>query len=359
MAPLQQSDQTPDDPTALMHTQADPVARALDLGPLLYANAARTERDRRVAPENLEGLRRAGLLRLTTPRARGGFEATVRTQIEVGLAVGRACPFTAWVAGIYNGVRPMTLMLSAAAQNEFYDPGPDVLVCSVAGVNGAADRVDGGVRVTGTWAAASGCEDTHWAMLGIPLPHTAGGPPPAATVLVPLEDVRVKDTWQVAGMRGTGSQSLVADAVLVPDHRVVTAAVVPSGGAAVFPAALKIGSSLNLLAPVVGAALGALDTVRRTLGSGRGIAASVYREPTASPSAQMWLGEADQLVDRAVRLAGSVADAADASLSGDPLTLRERSALVVGIESPVSLLLRAAARRPRGRRDARHREDSG
>lgn len=318
MAPLQQSDQTVHDP-ASTPARADPVARALALGPVLYANAAHTERDRRVAPENLEGLRRAGLLRLTTPRTRGGFEATVRTQIEVGLALGRACPSTARVAGIYNGVRPMTLMLSAAAQDEFYDPGPDVLVCSVAGVNGTADRVDGGVRITGTWTAASGGEDAHWALLAIPLPDTAGGPPSTATVLVPLEDLQVKDTWHVAGMRGTGGQSLGADTVLVPDHRVVSAAVAPSGGAAVFPTASKIGSSLNLLAPVVGAALGALDTVRRTLGSGRGITVSVYRETTASPSAQLRLGEADRLVDRAVRLVGSVADAA---LTGDPLPLR-------------------------------------
>ncbi|MEU9352477.1 acyl-CoA dehydrogenase family protein [Streptomyces griseoloalbus] len=343
MAPLQQSDQTVHDP-ASTPARAHPVARALALGPVLYANAAHTERDRRVALETLEGLRRAGLLRLTTPRTRGGFEATVRTQIEVGLALGRACPSTARVAGIHNGVRPMTLMLSAAAQDEFYDPGPDVLVCSVAGVNGTADRGDGGVRITGTWTAASGCEDAHWALLAIPLPDTAGGPPSTATVLVPLEDLQVKDTWHVAGMRGTGGQSLGADTVLVPDHRVVSAAVAPSGGAAVFPTASKIGSSLNLLAPVVGAALGALDTVRRTLGSGRGITVSVYRETTASPSAQLRLGEADRLVDRAVRLVGSVTDAADAALTGDPLTLRERSALRMDMVAAVESARTAVSR---------------
>jgi alkylation response protein AidB-like acyl-CoA dehydrogenase len=293
-----------------------------------------------VAPENLQGLRRAGLLRLTTPRTRGGFEATIRTQVEVGLALGRACPSTAWVAGIHNGVRPMTLRFSAAAQEEFYGPGPDVLVCSVAGVNGEAVGVEGGVRLSGTWAAASGRVRLRGRPMGAarhPLPDPAGGPPSAATVLVPLEDLQVKDTCHVAGMRGTGSQSLVADAVFVSGHRVVGAAVAPSGGKAVFPAALKIGSSPNLLAPVVGAALGARDTVRRTLGSGRGIIASVYRETTTSPSAQMWLGEADRLVDRAVRLVGSVADAADTALTGEPLTLRERSALrmvmVAAVES--------------------------
>ncbi|MER6345278.1 hypothetical protein ACWC10_38190 [Streptomyces sp. NPDC001595] len=222
----------------------------------------------------------------------------------------------------------MTLMLSETARDEFYGAGPDVTVCSVASVHGEAVRTDDGVRFSGTWAAASGCEDARWALLGIPLPDAAGGPPSAATVLVPLEDLEVKDTWDVAGMRGTGSQSLVADRVLVPGHRVIGAAVAPSGSAGSgFPAALKIGAALNLLAPVIGAALGGLDTVRDTLASGRGIIASVYRDAGASPSAQMWFGEADRLIDRAVRLIESAADAADDALTGDPLSLRERSAL--------------------------------
>ncbi|MET9437225.1 acyl-CoA dehydrogenase family protein [Streptomyces sp. NPDC006551] len=308
--------------------EAELVARAGALVSLLRTNAERTERDRRVAPENLEGLRGAGLLRLTTPSAYGGVGASIRTQVEVGLALGRGCPSTAWVAGIFNGVRPMTLMLSDAAREEFYQEGPDSVACSVASVHGEAVRTEGGLRLSGTWAAASGCEDAHWALLGVPLPGIAGAPPSGATVLVPLQDLEVKDTWHVAGMRGTGSQSLVADAVLIPDHRVIGAAVAPSGGSGGgFPAALKIGATLNLLAPVVGAALGGLDIVREVLDSGKGIIASVYRDTKASPSAQMWLGEADHLTSRAARLIASVADAADASMVGDPLSLQERSAL--------------------------------
>ncbi|KOG12612.1 MULTISPECIES: hypothetical protein [Streptomyces] len=309
-------------------SDAELAARASALVPVLRANAERTERERRVAPENLEGLRGSGLLRLTAPTTLDGFGASIRTQVEVGLTLGRGCPSTAWVAGIFNGVRPMTLMLSDAAREEFYREGPDVTVCSVASVHGEAVRTKSGVRFSGTWAAASGCEDARWALLGIPLPGTAGGPPSAATVLVPLDDLEVKDTWHVAGMRGTGSQSLVADAVRVPEHRVISAAVTPSGGAgAGFPAALKIGATLNLLAPVIGAALGGLDTVREVLGSGRGVIASVYRHTTDSPAARMWLGEADHLTARAVRLTRSVADAADAAMAGGPLSLRERSAL--------------------------------
>ncbi|MGW2447877.1 acyl-CoA dehydrogenase family protein [Streptomyces sp. NPDC001675] len=319
-------------------SEAELVAGALSLVPLLRANAERTENERRMAPQNLQALQRSGLLRLTTPIKHGGFGVSVRTQVEIGLTLGRACPSTAWVAGIYNGVKPMTLMLSEAARAEFYRGGPDVTVCSVASVHGGAVRTDEGVRFSGTWAAASGCEDAHWALLGIPLPDAGGGAPSPATVLVPLADLVVKDTWHVAGMRGTGSQSLVADSVLVPEHRVISAAVAPSGGAgAGFPTALKIGATLNLLAPVIGAALGALDTVQGTLDSGRPIIASVYEDTNASPSAQMWLGEADRLVNRAIRLVESVADTVDTALTGDQLSARERSALrmdmVVAIEN--------------------------
>ncbi|MFE0457554.1 acyl-CoA dehydrogenase family protein [Streptomyces sp. NPDC058914] len=327
MSSLQQSAEA-SHASGSVSSEAELVARALALVPVLRANAERTEHQRRVAPENLERLRGSGLLRLTTPRTRGGFGASIRTQVKVGLTLGRGCPSTAWVAGIFNGVRPMTLMLSDAAREEFYREGPDVTVCSVASVHGEAVRTEGGVRFSGTWAVASGCEDARWALLGIPLPDTAGGPPSAATVLVPLEDLEVKDTWHVAGMRGTGSQSLVADGVPVPEHRVISATVAPGGGAgAGFPAALKIGATLNLLAPVIGAALGGLDTVREVLDCGRGIIASVYQDTTDSPSARMWMGEADHLIARAVRLTESVADAADAALVGDPLSLRERSAL--------------------------------
>jgi alkylation response protein AidB-like acyl-CoA dehydrogenase len=55
--------------------------------------------------------------------------------------------------------------------------------------------------------------------------------------------------------------------------------------------------------------------------------ASVYRDTTDSPSAQMWLGEADRLLHRAVRHTLAVAEAADAALRGEPLALRERSGL--------------------------------
>jgi alkylation response protein AidB-like acyl-CoA dehydrogenase len=37
----------------------------------------------------------------------------------------------------------------------------------------------------------------------------------------PMSELEIEDTWFVAGMCGTGSNTLVAKDVFVPDHRVL------------------------------------------------------------------------------------------------------------------------------------------
>ncbi|AZM59423.1 MULTISPECIES: acyl-CoA dehydrogenase family protein [unclassified Streptomyces] len=338
-------------------SRPDLVAAATGLRPLLAAHAERTESERRPTPENLDGLREAGLLRLTTPRDAGGHGADTRTQVDVLLELARACPSTAWVTAVFSGLKPMLRTFSARARGEFYADGPDTVACSVASPNGRGLLTGDGVRISGEWPVASGCEDAQWALLGVPV-HPGGGddgdrrddadapdgrPPRPATVLVPTADLSVRDTWHAAGMRGTGSQSLVADDALVPAHRVLSAAVAApdDGTAAVFPAAGKLAMTLTLLAPVVGAALGARDVVQAALANGRGVMATVYRRAAESPSARMWLADAAHLLDRAVGCVRDTADTLDAALAtgatmtSDPLTPLDRSRIRMGMVSAV------------------------
>jgi len=37
--------------------------------------------------------------------------------------------------------------------------------------------------------------------------------------LMPMSELRIEDTWFMAGMKGTGSNTIVADNVFVPEHR--------------------------------------------------------------------------------------------------------------------------------------------
>ena len=42
--------------------------------------------------------------------------------------------------------------------------------------------------------------------------------PKLRVYLLPREDIRVEDTWDVGGMRGTGSHDAVVDQVFVPER---------------------------------------------------------------------------------------------------------------------------------------------
>ncbi|MET7990756.1 hypothetical protein ABZU76_07575 [Amycolatopsis sp. NPDC005232] len=79
--------------------------------------------------------------------------------------------------------------------------------------------------------------------------------------LVPTADLVVERTWNMAGMCGTGSHTLVARDVLVPDERIAAAAPFTLSDVSLF--------AITVLGPVVGAAQGALDAITAMFASDR------------------------------------------------------------------------------------------
>src|SRR5204863_9022270 len=70
------------------------------------------------------------------------------------------------------------------------------------------------------------------------LPRRMGDPRHIAYLLVPLAETEIVDDWQVLGLAGTGSKSLVLRDVFIPEHRCVMVADLFSGdtpGAQVHP----------------------------------------------------------------------------------------------------------------------------
>jgi 3-hydroxy-9,10-secoandrosta-1,3,5(10)-triene-9,17-dione monooxygenase len=83
---------------------------------------------------------------------------------------------------------------------------------------GKAKAADGGFRLSGHWRYASGCEHCGWALLG-GMVHADGAPPDWRFFVVPRQDYRTVDNWQVAGLQGTGSIDVILDDVFVPAYR--------------------------------------------------------------------------------------------------------------------------------------------
>ena len=115
-------------------------------------------------------------------------------------------------------------------------------------------EVDGGYSISGRWNFSSGSRHATWA---VGLERVAD--PTAISVIIPKGEFTFIDTWQVNGLKGTGSFSFEAKDVFVPDSRVFVEAKTPreDGPLYLIPRSLFFGSGFGCVA--LGVARSALD----------------------------------------------------------------------------------------------------
>src|SRR5262245_40067428 len=195
------------------------LARAKRIGPILEANAEETDRLRRLADANVQALRETGLCRLMVPRRIGGYETDIRTYIAVMAELGQGCGSTAWTASLLNVCAWLTGLFPGRAQRDVWGTDGDAWVAGSLAPRGEARAVEGGWMVNGRWPWASGCLHAQWAACGIHMKDERGDTTNFGLSLMPMTDLTIQDTWHMAGMKGTGSNTIVAADVFVPEHR--------------------------------------------------------------------------------------------------------------------------------------------
>ena len=277
--------------------------------PRIRTRAAECERARSVPAETVAELRHLGFYKLVQPRAYGGYEQDFSVLIPLIMDLAGACASTAWVCGLLAAHQWLAATFSAKAQREVWDPDPDATFCgSYAPLNEAAVD-DAGFRLSGRWGFASGCDNSQWAICGARLPATSDRPSQPAFLLVPAADYTIDDTWDVIGLAGTGSKTLVLKDVFVPEHRVLLFADAASGhtpGSRLYSNRLYAMPvycvvSACLAATAIGAAAGALDDfVAATTGRlTRGSVTGGNNQMAQFPTIQIKLAEAAASIDAA------------------------------------------------------------
>lgn len=229
-------------PEARDWSRSDLVARAEDIAALLRKNASKTDVDGRIPDENLAAIREAGLARLLQPEMFGGVEVDLRTSLEVQQTLAQGCGSTSWVAGLGNVSAFAAAHFPLEAQEDIWGNNPDArIVCVTSPAGGRMREVEGGWRISGKWRYASGSAYAGWAILGVPMgdpkASTSSHPgfdkesnnPDVGLALVPLSEGSIELSWDVTGMRGTRSDTVVMEDVFVPKHRQLTYGTLMSG----------------------------------------------------------------------------------------------------------------------------------
>jgi alkylation response protein AidB-like acyl-CoA dehydrogenase len=200
-------------------TSAALIERVASLRPIFEKNAEKTDSLRRLADENVQALRESGLCKLMVPARLGGHQTSVRTYVDVMAEIGRGCGSTSWVASLINVCAWLASLFPERAQADIWGANPDAWIAGSLAPNGETVAVDGGWRVSGRWPWASGSMHAQWAACGIHMKNERGEMTNLGLSLMPIDDLVVEDTWFMAGMKGTGSNTIVAKNVFVPEHR--------------------------------------------------------------------------------------------------------------------------------------------
>jgi 3-hydroxy-9,10-secoandrosta-1,3,5(10)-triene-9,17-dione monooxygenase len=315
-----------------MSDAAELKRRAASLRPLLEQQAEETDSGRRLPDPVVAALKDAGLCRLMVPKRFAGYQTSIRTYIEVMEEIGRGCGSTAWVASLINVCAWLAALFPEKAQQDVWGSTPDAWVAGSLAPHGEAKAVDGGWRVTGKWMWASGSMHAQWAACGIHMNNDKGDTLNFGLSLMPMSELTIEDTWFVAGMKGTGSNTIVAKDVFVPEHRFLPYPAAFGGSyrtehtdEIVYRVALVPVTILILVGSQLGMAQAALDYVIEKA-SVRGITHTNYTRQRESTGFQILTADAAMKIETARLHAFRAADDLDAcAAAGRHPDVRERA----------------------------------
>ena len=204
------------------------IARAEALRPDVEAASNEIEEMRRLPPLLLDKLHEAQLFRLLLPRSSNGIETDPVTFFHVIEAIAHGDASTAWCLSQAGGCAMAAAYLDLPVAQAIFGNDPRAVLAWGPGPRVKAVECEGGYKVTGVWAFASGGRHATWLGAHCPIYKADGSPRLGAngkqverTMLVCTEEVRWTDIWNVVGLRGTASdQFALNDHFVRADHSI-------------------------------------------------------------------------------------------------------------------------------------------
>ncbi|MCS6987035.1 MAG: acyl-CoA dehydrogenase family protein [Sphingomonadaceae bacterium] len=195
--------------------------------PVVARRAAESEAARRLPADLAATMAEAGLFRLVVPKSLDGHEAHPAVMVETIEAVARGDASAAWCLMI----GATTALIAAYLPRHHAEAvlgDRRTITGGVFAPLGRAEREDGGYRVAGRWAWASGSANCAWLVGGAVL-HDGGRPemdaegrPRHRMMVFQRDQVELIDTWHAAGLRGTGSGDMAVRDQWIPADRTVS-----------------------------------------------------------------------------------------------------------------------------------------
>ena len=281
-------------------------------------------------------LRETGAIRMLQPATHGGHEFHPREFAQTVMKLASLDGSTGWVAGVV-GVHPWEMAFAdPKVQEEVWGENQDTWIASPYAPMGVARPVEGGYVLNGHWQFSSGTDHCDWVFLGSLVGDEKGEalrPPKSLHVILPRSDYEiVDDSWDVAGLRGTGSKDLIVKDAFVPEYRTIPFEKVVEGKAPkeagltnpLYHVPFSCMFPLGITSAVIGMAEGALA---HHLAYQRGRVQITGTRTKDDPYVLSTIGEATAEIEASrIALLDNASRLFDAVASGREITFAERAA---------------------------------
>ena len=211
------------------------VQAAIALRPDIRRYHDQIEREQRLSPPLVEQLRAAGFYRMLIPRSLGGLQVDPLTYLRVVEVMAESAGSVGWNVCNNSIGQLVSLGLPDQGVEEVHGQGtPSIIAGTAVQGGGQAVPVPGGYRISGRWTFGTGCQEADW-MLGSfqiiddgqPRRRPDGGSLYWRALFPRAEAQVVPGSWEVAGLRGTGSFDWTVNDAFLPEHRTMVHAGVP------------------------------------------------------------------------------------------------------------------------------------
>jgi len=211
------------------------IDRVRDISEQLRAQGTEAEKIGQLTDDTVKLMKAAGNIRLLQPKNHGGLAVHPREFAETVMATAALDPAAGWINGVV-GVHPYQLAYAdPRVATEIWADDVDTWVASPYAPQGVAVPVDGGYIFNGRWQFSSGTDHCDWIFLGAMIGGDDGRPlmpPQMLHMILPRSDYEIApDSWNVVGLRGTGSKDVIVKDAFVPTYRTMDATKVMDGTA--------------------------------------------------------------------------------------------------------------------------------
>lgn len=237
------------------HSPENLLKNVQSILPIIQQNSEASEQAGRLQEEVLDAIFEQRLFRLFIPEKYHGEPTDLPTALRVFELVASADGATGWLVMIGAGGGLFSGFLEEQAAQDIFLPERAVIAGS--GMpSGKAISLKEGYEVSGRWAYASGSNYASWFTANC---MVEGSDNEILSIAVPAAEVTIHPTWNVFGMKATGSHDFSIDSVCVANTHTFSLANNPFLEDPIFFCPLETLASLSFGSVAIGITQHAID----------------------------------------------------------------------------------------------------